>query len=672
MDIAKIAATYFPDVPDYKDDIGDRQEAGWVSDVPAEPVFVEPGIRTSGDLHSCVWLVDAPGAMGKSMYAKALARQCGAIYVNLADSVTIGSGFVTDALDNLNLLQYRMGRLALVFDALDEAFLRVSFESRMHFFANLLKNLRNNAYPAVIFGRKAAIMEARLILEEEEKVKPAGISLEYFTPDQALTLVEKLVAHGGGDEADCVAYPQRHHSIFSEKAARMLSMLGQAAVVPDENFSGYAPVLEAVAAFFRENPNYSSIHLEEFTGDRVLLDICDHILKREQKKLLDQLGLTVTEHPWLYDACQQMQALAWISADEDARRVHFDCGDLRENLRDAFTRCAREFIEQHPFLEDGTKPANAVFAAAIQSYGLKYGDIGDLVLGNTAPSPLLNKFYFNDAAMYGEKGDPAQGVPPFHVEALLGSCQALADGDGTIVFNMSQDEENDAPEVRISHIAGEEEKVLSTFKAEAGKRFIFNQPAVSWIINGPGLDISFNARSVFSMRLPVDIDVKELRFNSPELLLIGDGMASFVAEHCDTNLSSIRYLGSTEVLADWPGPVGHPWARAGQPPARKKEPTRDQKKAFFSFCRLIRAFRSHSRGNLARFDAKIDHARMLKNHGDVILEWLKSQAVIVHDEDRMYILFPKKLAETTGAHYVAVINYEETPELWNIILKLVP
>lgn len=669
MDIAKIAATYFRNVPDYKEAIGAQSEAGWMPDLPAEPCFVEPGIHISGDLHAPVWLVNAPGAMGKSMYAKALARRCGAIYVNLADSVTIGSGFVTDALDNLNLLQYRRGKLALVFDALDEAFLRVSFESRIHFFANLLKNLKNNAYPAVIFGRKAAIMEARLILEEEEKVIPAGISLEYFTQEQALGLVEKLVANGGETDAKNL---RKYHSIFQEKAGTMLGLLAQAAGGPDENFSGYAPVLEAVAAFFRENPNYSSINLNAFTGDSVLLDICDHILKREQRKLLEQLDLTVADFPRLYDARQQMQALAWISADEDARRVHFDCSDLKENLRDAFMRCAREFIEQHPFLEDGTKPANAVFAAAIQSYGLKYGDIGDLVLSNTDPSPLLNKFYFNDGPMYGEKGDPAQKVPPFHVGALLASCQALANGDETIVFTMSQDEEEDAPEVSISHIAGEEEKILSTFGVAPGKRFIFNQPSVSWIINGPGLDISFNAGSVFSMRLPVDIDVKELRFNSPELLLIGEGMASFVAERCDTELSSIRYLGSTEVLADWPGPVGHPWARAGQPPARKKEPTRDQKKAFFSFCRLVRAFRSHSRGNLARFDAKIDHARMLKNHGDVILEWLKAKDVIVHDEDRMYILYPKKLAETTGAHYVAVINYEETPELWNMILRLVP
>lgn len=677
MDIRSIAQKYFISVPDYSH--LNVNIKGCYAKPYQDPCFVEPGLSmiSKGKDEAKVWLFSAPGAMGKSVYARRLAETIGAIYINLAEARTIGSGYITDILVDSDLMQYQKeGRIALIFDALDEAFLRVTFESRIDFFDNLLKIFKNNLYPTLIFGRSAAIDEAALILEDR-MIEQIRLSLNYFTRSQAIDLVTKLVIYKSKLKSKSTAILDNHHDVFVNIANNLLDMLDSVAGNHDEKFSGYAPVLDAVATFFCETPNYSSINLDNFANETILQDICHYILQREQDKFLDQLNLSIKLYRTVYDPKQQMQALAWISSGLDIREYEFDDAKVPENMKKEFDQATREFIEQHPFLVAGKHPVNAVFAGAIQSFSLKYSTVEEFIFSGTSPSPLLTKFYFNDDMIYEEKADKNSSqqktIPAIHVPWLLTSTIAFIPADELLIFSMNQDKSEDPVEIDISITDNKDKfKSLYKFNAQSNSSFVFTQQGISWIIDGHDIDVKFTANGVFCMLLPVSIDVKIINFDTPELQIIGNGIASFLADRCISSVQNIKTYGNLEIIAGGQGFGKYPWPTASEKPVKNEEPTREQKLAFFSFCRIIRSFRSHSKGRLARFDEKLEHARMVKNYGDSIIKWLIENRIIEYvRNDRMYYLDAEKLGSITGSHYDDVIKFRASTQLWSILKKLV-
>ncbi len=78
------------------------------------------------DLSCPVWLVAAPGAVGKSMFARERCAATGAVYVDLALATAVGGSYVVGALVNNSLPdRWKAGRTTLAIDAFAEARLRV-------------------------------------------------------------------------------------------------------------------------------------------------------------------------------------------------------------------------------------------------------------------------------------------------------------------------------------------------------------------------------------------------------------------------------------------------------------------------------------------------------------------------------------------------------------------
>jgi hypothetical protein len=66
--------------------------------------------------------------------------------------------------------------------------------------------------------------------------------------------------------------------------------------------------------------------------------------------------------------------------------------------------------------------------------------------------------------------------------------------------------------------------------------------------------------------------------------------------------------------------------------------------------KFVIAFRSHSKGNLARYRGKIEHSRMTKGAGQSVLKLLVDQGILTLDGN-MYILDPDQLAARAGTNY---------------------
>lgn len=59
--------------------------------------FVEPKLTLRADfsdLNSRIWLVSAPGAVGKSTLAKKIAHEINALYLDLSQADTIGGNYI--------------------------------------------------------------------------------------------------------------------------------------------------------------------------------------------------------------------------------------------------------------------------------------------------------------------------------------------------------------------------------------------------------------------------------------------------------------------------------------------------------------------------------------------------------------------------------------------------
>ena len=106
--------------------------------------------------------------------------------------------------------------------------------------------------------------------------------------------------------------------------------------------------------------------------------------------------------------------------------------------------------------------------------------------------------------------------------------------------------------------------------------------------------------------------------------------------------------GNVQFSVSWPGAQAHPWTSFSAAAYVAEDERVDE--ALRRFRKFVIAFRSHSKGGLARFKDKIEHARMTKGMGQTVLNRMLAEK-IVRLEGPMYFLDPIQLSEKTGSTY---------------------
>ena len=80
---------------------------GWSVEPTQNLSFVEPDLHLRSDFgepDTPVWFVAAPGAVGKSTFAKEVSAQTGAVYLDLAKAETVAGNYLTGGLVKNGLL----------------------------------------------------------------------------------------------------------------------------------------------------------------------------------------------------------------------------------------------------------------------------------------------------------------------------------------------------------------------------------------------------------------------------------------------------------------------------------------------------------------------------------------------------------------------------------------
>ena len=128
----------------------------------------------------------APGAVGKSTLARQIAYVTGSVYVDLASSGPVGASTFIGEIVNSGLHDdWRSGAIAVLLDGLDEAKLKANEEGFHSFLSDVADQSADRAVPTVLFGRTAAIQEARDFLVKHP-TEVSVLEIGYYGPEAAL------------------------------------------------------------------------------------------------------------------------------------------------------------------------------------------------------------------------------------------------------------------------------------------------------------------------------------------------------------------------------------------------------------------------------------------------------------------------------------------------------
>jgi hypothetical protein len=448
------------------------------------------------------------------------------------------------------------------------------------------------------------------------------------------------------------------------------------------DFVGYAPVLQAIARLLAATENYAVLP-KEFTGNtsiEALLAVVDQVLDREQEKFLGNFGqatgslfASAIASRELYAPAEQRARLVAKVLKLSHVPLHPAVENIKQPMRQRYEETVGIFLEQHPFLDGtGNAFANAVFEADLICSMLlgsdrKTVDAAERAVRNprSKPNPLL--FYFYESrAQRSSDGQPV--VPAEHVGALFDSLRAgmrqgvrlglrfghpQPDEDGEVEFSLSQAEPASAEWRRF-------------YRAKNGTLYFVHGIADARILGECVVEIGNG--SVVELEAPLWLDVQGLIFGGESVRVsvpptafrrhdngsagvLGQRDVVLISEQVEAGTIHLppKVLEEVRLAVSWPNSDRYPWSEFSFEPIAGADPELD--KARHALRRLVVSFRSHSRGELARYEGKIESRRMTKGEiGDLIRERLIADGILTK-RDEFYFLDPDRLGKVVGTSY---------------------
>lgn len=654
---------------------------GWSAENERNQFFVEASLELrpeTGSLDAPIWFVAAPGAVGKSTLAREIAAKTGAIYLDLAVADTVAGYYLSGGLDRNGLSQaWERGETTVLIDALDEARMRVPEASFEDFLHDALEKSKPRALPTIFFGRTGVVEEARLMLALAGVDCPILV-IQFFNRQQAIAFVlsalERLThsrAYTG--LAARLSARRRDYELAAEQFVDELVRVtaGDAAT-----FAGYAPVLEAVANVLAGVTNIATLQQESADlQNKVLQDLTTRILEREAEKLRAQvLSIPKEFREQLYCPDEQLERLAARVFGTTAPPLG---SQLPAQFAATYEMAFQTLLEQHPFLDgSGRLPSGAVFDAVILAHALTSANpqAKAAAVRRAGHPPLTANPFLID--FYLERATQAEGAEPYvspeDIVLLYDSMQARAGPGQTVSLSIEADDESEDAEVEVELLqdsakpdCAADEVSVSLRTTQLGQlHFVRQVRRVS--VDAPEMDVVIGAANEIEIITPVSISAARLTFDCPALVVLSsekrrqdsDATAIFEASELrDSKVQRVPVLrDGAELRVSWPGADQYPWTAFQLGDTAAEEPGLDY--ALGRLRKIVTAFRSHGRGELARYKHKIESDRMMKGPGDAIRQKLLQDRILSLRENRYY-LDADRLGHMAGTNYhdLAVKNF---------------
>lgn len=629
------------------------------------PIHLASGFGDATPAQSDVILVSAPGAVGKSTLASQISFKTGSMLLDLARAAPVGANTLVGGLATTGLLQpFQQGCASLIIDGLDEARMRANHGGYTAFMDDVVRLIGPKYKPLVLFGRTGAVEDAWLVLSDKG-LEPPVLEIGYFNQSQSAEFCKIQVQSARNDNS--IREPD------DRAVDLLLGRMRETLQVKEDSFSGYAPVLIALAERVVDpvNPNTQAFiaRLEKDQEPLTLTGIADSIMRREQEKLNSLPFQNQSLRGKLYAPDEQIVRLL----------AHLYGGTPNTYLppmsaldRQTYDDALKTWVLEHPFLDGtGKRPSSAVFAGLLGCKALQTEEIAEAALDRefdrgTLANPFLSEFYMLDL---GSTGSDVE-IPADHIGILYASLRArLAQGeaaslriDGEIDEGDDQDKIAEGEIVKVNQ-DGQDIPLISFFTDRAG-HFRLGLQVESVDIIAPESQISIGrspSEDEIVFVAPVFINTKRMHLNAHNVIVRSSPSGS----DAEFKINPIVSLQSEEVAVSpdlrLPIPQGaslelfgagfqnYPWRdffigavsdnvdpEIGEPLQRLK--------------RILRLFRARGRGELAKYRGAIDHRRRTNGSGQKVLDQLLMEEVL-RREGRMYYLDPKRLSEIVGLHF---------------------
>ena len=383
---------------------------------------------------SNVILVSAPGAVGKSTLARQIAFNAKAVLFDLAKAGCVGDSTISGGLFKMRLAQkFQQGHVPLVIDGLDEARMKVSQDSFRDFIqdiVDLINDSQQNCKPITLFGRTSAVDETWFWLSEFGITAPV-LEIGYYDEEQAAEFA-KIQAKSIRKESHEREPDSRAIELILRKLRDYLSK-------DKDNFSGYAPVLIAVAKQVADPQDTDDKNTARLISDIengrkeiTLPSIAHAILTREQKKLDSLPFKDRTLCKKLYTPEEQVDRLIariYESRDVDLETKYLP-RDLSENDKNTYLNTLEEnnWLTEHPFLDGmGANPSSEVFDGLLASKALTMESFADKALQrefdrDMKANPFLAEFYIS--RLKEDQESDSHLIKSSHIGILYASLRA--------------------------------------------------------------------------------------------------------------------------------------------------------------------------------------------------------------------------------------------------------
>lgn len=629
---------------------------GWSHIEHGLKTFVEAPLRISDEVEvsvsandSSLILISAPGAVGKSTLAKQISSECGAVYLDLATADPVGGNTISGGIFKCGLSEsWQNGNAAILIDGLDEARLRVTQEAYEAFLRDVADLAINRAVPTVLFGRTGAVQDAFLVFALRSVDVPI-LEIGYYDHEPAVEFAMARVR---------AAKPDRASEDTERKAVSgLIKGLSEQTNADGTRFAGYAPVLQAVADRVGQasNPQLLVSEIEKGAIPVKLEGITSAILDRERSKLngLSFSNSSVSEN--LYREDEQIHRLA--------ARIYGvappEAPGMAPKDAELYDSALKTWVNEHPFLDGSARPSSAVFDAIISAWAMKNGDtlLSEKVLRRelergAAANPFFSEFYISE----GE-----EDFPTAHVGVFYNSLRArLSLGDtASLTIDVDEDAADENAlrakiEITLAR-RGEENPRVWNFDTDQTNNILLGPHVENIEICTPYATVDIGSGVEATFVSPVMIQCAKLQITSDRVIAespVGSKNSSvfleaeqFVGDRI-TTVPTAR--GDVNLSVSWPGCRVHPWTAFAAEPTPIADPR--EQEALRHFRKFIISFRSHSKGSLARYKHKIEHARMTKGVGQSVLDALVANGVLSLDGS-MYFLDPGALTTKVGASY---------------------
>ena len=681
------------------------------------PEFTPPDVALAeGAPHdSQALIIAAPGAVGKSTLARALSSQRGALIWDLAEAEEVGYGSLDAMLEHTmrpglktDFLEWMSeGMQFIIIDALDEGRIKVNENSFIRLLENVSRLARGGKGISFVLLGRTQIAESVWLSLTDQDINASILTIEPFTREQANEYIGKRAERDlTGPFIEC------RDLIFQQLEVPISN--GSDNDTTNE-FLHYPPVLDVISVLLNREGNLMALKnfLENQTPEtsvRLLREVIDHILKREQQqkvvpRFLERLSLEdrqplrkITES--LYDSDEQAQRLLASVLD-----VSVDCTPhiLPLNVEAEYNRAVEIALTDHPFLRGVNRFANSVFESYLYARALR-GDFGHPLSGRVAdvlldssslPRTLLAEFYLETDI---DSGADPQLVKPEHVGLLYESLLSSESSRRKVRLSIEGAEPRDAGGATAGHAEGE----FELFSMEREDDLEYEPQVITFSLDLADESVISFRRYIrdinLTMPCTVELGANEAEFRiGPSVyihagrILVGsealvvEKVPPKYHEYEDTGVSlealvleSPMLSGSPTVYAQdfsvsWPGDERFPWRTHRRDESISEFDDEISHRAYLRFRRIATAFQSRGKRTLARTRVKIEHPRIMqgKLEKSLVEKLLADGILYFGDGGRRYFWEPGQAHELLGVSWMDLRKGECPQKLRNYLATFI-